>query len=215
MSNDRQAPPHIDDLNRRSSDAPPSSDGIPSLIGKPSSSTTSSTNSEVLQAIGTLSNTVQQLAADMSRIKLNSNLSQEMRPPSHFVTYCPLPISNPHSFYPTHTNLYVPPNRRSFQPPPNQPSLNATPTPNRPPQQTQSAPVQNVTPLQEPTPIPNLIFIGKTTKLERLLLLIRQYYRSYSSDFADDKASINWTALHFIAPNGRSMQTYTWFTGLL
>ncbi|KAG0151120.1 hypothetical protein CROQUDRAFT_87248 [Cronartium quercuum f. sp. fusiforme G11] len=110
MSNDRQVPPHIDNLNQQSLDGPPSSHGIPSLIGKHPPSTTSSTNAEVLQAIGTLSNTVQQLASDMSKIKLNSAYHQEMRPPSHFATYCPPPISNPHNYYLPNTNLYVPPN---------------------------------------------------------------------------------------------------------
>ncbi|KAG0150857.1 hypothetical protein CROQUDRAFT_87310 [Cronartium quercuum f. sp. fusiforme G11] len=105
---DCQIPPHFDDTSDRqiSVPAPPSSDGILSLTGRQPLSTTFSSNSEVLLALNTLKNTVQQLAADMSKMKLNSNQNQEMRFPSHFAKYRPPPVLNPINQNPLNTGTY-------------------------------------------------------------------------------------------------------------
>ncbi|KAG0141693.1 hypothetical protein CROQUDRAFT_18081, partial [Cronartium quercuum f. sp. fusiforme G11] len=63
--------------------------------------------------------------------------------------------------------------------------------------------------------IPNLLFTGKSNELERFLMMIRQTLCTQRSSFQDDKAMINWIALHFISPDRKPTQTYNWFTGLL
>ncbi|KAG0146337.1 hypothetical protein CROQUDRAFT_44510 [Cronartium quercuum f. sp. fusiforme G11] len=69
--------------------------------------------------------------------------------------------------------------------------------------------------IHKPPAISNLLFTGKSSELERFLMMIQQTICTQKSSFQDNKAMINWIALHFISPDKKPTQTYNWFTGIL